>query len=113
METASGMGSLIKTLYALRFGIIPPQAHFSDPDPEIDWDTISVRVPTQQTSWPEVQRRSAGISCFGFTGTNAHVTLQAIDPNQAPAVAPVSVNNGGNARALWPGGNFWLGTLKS
>src|SRR5215471_6733148 len=46
-------------------------------DPHIAWGEIPVRIPTEPIPWPSGQdRRVAGVSSFGFTGTNAHVVLE-------------------------------------
>ncbi|KIG14079.1 Malonyl CoA-acyl carrier protein transacylase [Enhygromyxa salina] len=76
LEAAAGMAGLIKTTLALHHGFIPPNLHFETPNPHIDFDRLQLRVPTQMLEWPERERpRLAGVSSFGFGGTNAHVAL--------------------------------------
>jgi natural product biosynthesis luciferase-like monooxygenase protein/amino acid adenylation domain-containing protein len=83
LEGAAGIASLIKVVLSLRHGVIPRHLHFRQPSAEIDWQRLPVRVCAEATPWPEHRRRRvAGISSFGFSGTNAHVVVEA-----APAPA--------------------------
>ncbi|XYI03831.1 type I polyketide synthase [Sorangium sp. So ce1128] len=87
LESAAGMAGLIKVVLALQHGEIPPHLHYARPSPHIAWDALHVAVPTERTAWPgDPARRIAGVSSFGFSGTNAHVVLEAAPPApQAPA----------------------------
>ncbi|HEY3057613.1 MAG TPA: type I polyketide synthase, partial [Chloroflexota bacterium] len=82
LEAAAGVAGLIKTVLMLQHGQIPPHLHFSQPSPYIEWDKLPVEIPTQLRAWPvdEGQRRMAGVSAFGLSGTNAHIILE-----EAPA----------------------------
>ena len=75
-ESAAGIAGLIKALFAVRHGEIPPHLHFTSPNDEIDWRRLPVRIPTEKTVWNNDGRpRIAGVSSFGFSGTNAHVLI--------------------------------------
>jgi len=75
-EAAAGMAGLIKTLLALRYHQIPANLHFRQPNPQIDWASLPVQLPTMPIDWPQQEQpRIAGISAFGFSGTNAHVIV--------------------------------------
>ena len=77
LESAAGVASLIKTVLSLQHGEIPPQLHFDAPSPHIQWDRLPVRVPVESMPWPKGdQPRRAGVSGFGFSGTNAHIVLE-------------------------------------
>lgn len=77
LESASGIAGVIKVVLAMQHGEIPPHLHFSEPSPQIPWPRFPVVVPTELTDWPAVEgRRIAGVSGFGFSGTNAHVVLE-------------------------------------
>ncbi|MGR6914111.1 SDR family NAD(P)-dependent oxidoreductase [[Actinomadura] parvosata] len=76
LEAAAGVAGLIKTVLALHHGVIPPSLHFRHPNPHVPWDTL--KVVTEPTAWPRRDAR-AGVSAFGFGGTNAHVSLEAYD----------------------------------
>lgn len=75
LEAASGVASLIKVALSLRHRTIPPTLNFATPNPNIPFDTLPLRVAEHLMSWPDRGRAVAGVSAFGFGGTNAHVVL--------------------------------------
>ncbi|MYI07669.1 MAG: acyltransferase domain-containing protein, partial [Gemmatimonadetes bacterium] len=76
LEAAAGVAGLIKTVLAVRSGVIPRHLHFERPNPRMDWEQLPVRVTSEETPWPEVDRpRRAAVSSFGASGTNAHVVI--------------------------------------
>ena len=88
LECAAGVTGFIKTVLALRHRQIPPNVNFLDPTPHIPWDSIPVRVPTRLEEFPAIAgRRLAGVSAFGFSGTNAHVVLEEAPPDTAGAAS--------------------------
>ncbi|MGC9501342.1 SDR family NAD(P)-dependent oxidoreductase [Streptomyces sp. WG7] len=88
-ESASGMASLIKSVLALRHGRIPAGLHYSTPNPHVPWRDMNIRVVDGRVSWtPGDRPRLAGVSGFGFSGTNAHVVL-----GEAPAAAGSTVRS--------------------
>ncbi len=78
LESAAGVAGLIKVVLAMRHGTIPRHLHFRDPNPNLDWDRLPVRVPSDATDWPVHPDRPprAGVSAFGISGTNAHVVVE-------------------------------------
>ena len=77
LESASGIASLIKTALALKNGQLPPNLHFQSPNPDIPFDRLLLRVVQELEPWPDTtQPRLAGVSGFGFGGSNAHVVLE-------------------------------------
>ncbi|HEY4132962.1 MAG TPA: SDR family NAD(P)-dependent oxidoreductase [Gemmatimonadaceae bacterium] len=84
LEASAGIAGLIKVVLSLRNSAIPKSLHFETPNPLIPWERLPVRVVTELTPWttPESGSRLAGVSSFGFSGTNAHILL-----GDAPAVA--------------------------
>ncbi|GAB4152079.1 MAG: hypothetical protein Fur0021_16530 [Candidatus Promineifilaceae bacterium] len=85
LDAAAGIAGLIKTVLALRHGLIPPTLHYHTPNPQIDFAGTPFYVNTQLTPWPDDPfPRRAGVSAFGIGGTNAHVILEAAPPRLAP-----------------------------
>ncbi|MBU0485484.1 MAG: polyketide synthase dehydratase domain-containing protein [Proteobacteria bacterium] len=76
LEAAAGISGLIKVVLSLEAGEIPPHLHFKEPNPHIEWDKLPIEVPRQLRKWPDDRRKIAGVSSFGFTGTNAHLVIE-------------------------------------
>ncbi|MFF0414486.1 guadinomine polyketide synthase module 2 GdnF, partial [Kitasatospora sp. NPDC004745] len=87
LESAAGIAGVIKAVLAVREAAIPPTLHFDTPNPLIDWDTLPLRVPTALEPWTE-ERRVAGVSSFGFSGTNCHLVLESAPQEEPAAGAP-------------------------
>jgi amino acid adenylation domain-containing protein len=78
LESAAGIAGVIKVALALGRRAIPPSLHFREPNPHIRFESLPIRVQTALEDWPERDRpRLAGVSSFGFGGTNAHMVLEA------------------------------------
>ncbi|HEX4204093.1 MAG TPA: beta-ketoacyl synthase N-terminal-like domain-containing protein, partial [Ktedonobacteraceae bacterium] len=77
LESAAGIAGLIKTVLSLQHAEIPPNVHFTKLNPHISLDGTSFVIPTRRQPWPVATRRIAGVSAFGFGGTNAHIILEA------------------------------------
>jgi acyl transferase domain-containing protein/acyl carrier protein len=81
LEAAAGIAGLIKVALALRHREIPPSLHFEKPNPHIPFDELPLRVQTTLSPWPtESDPALAGVSSFGFGGTNAHLVLEEAPP---------------------------------
>lgn len=76
LENASGMAGLIKVVLCLQHGEIPAQLHLQELNPRISLEETRIVIPRTLKSWPRVKRRLAGLSSFGFGGTNAHVVVE-------------------------------------
>ncbi|NBM18357.1 type I polyketide synthase [Streptomyces sp. GC420] len=86
LEGAAGIAGLIKTVLSLHHGQVPPSLHFRSPNPHIDFTGLRLRVVTEPAPWPESGRAAAlaGVSAFGFGGTNAHAVLEQASPAPSP-----------------------------
>ena len=81
LEAAAGIAGLIKVVLSLERGEIPQHLHFATPNHHIPWETLPIVVASSRRTWPETgQRRLAGVSSFGASGTNAHVILEEAPP---------------------------------
>ena len=88
-EAAAGIAGLIKVVLALRQRHIPPQVHFRQLNPQIPLAAIPAQIPAAGLDWPAPapgKRRLAGVSSFGFSGTNAHLIVEEA-PETAQAAA--------------------------
>jgi acyl transferase domain-containing protein/acyl carrier protein len=81
-EGVAGMAGMMKAVLSIRHHMIPKNLHFKTPNELIDWNSLPVKVPVENTAWT-AEEKYIGVSGFGVTGTNAHVIIGA-----APAAEP-------------------------
>lgn len=87
---SAGIASLIKATLAVHEGVIPPQPRDGTLRAEFQEETLRLRVPERAEPWPAADGpRRAGVSAFGFGGTNVHVVLEA-PPPRGPRTRPAS-----------------------
>ncbi|MEU4159274.1 type I polyketide synthase [Actinoplanes sp. NPDC026670] len=85
LEAAAGIAGLIKVALMLRHHRIPASLHFRDANPHIPFEDLALRVADTAQPWPAADGPAlAGVSSFGFGGTNAHLVLQQAPPPAAP-----------------------------
>ena len=77
LEAAAGIAGIIKTILVLKNKSIPPNLHFHEINPHINFSDLPFKIPTENIPWnTEEKKRIAGISSFGFGGTNAHIIIE-------------------------------------
>lgn len=77
LDQAAGIANFIKASLIVKNGIIPPSLHFENPNAEIHFSETPFKVNDTLSKWPDsLLPRRAGVSCFGFGGTNAHVIVE-------------------------------------
>ncbi|MFN8193922.1 MAG: SDR family NAD(P)-dependent oxidoreductase [Nocardioidaceae bacterium] len=91
LKAAAGTAGLFKMVYSLREKQLVPSLNFVTPNENVDWDTVPFKVNTQLRAWPEPAGgvRRAGVSAFGFGGTNFHVVVEEHVPGRHKAAPQV------------------------
>jgi acyl transferase domain-containing protein len=107
LEAASGIAGLVKAILVLEHDEIPPHLNLERLNAEIELEGTRLTVPTQATALPETATRPlAGVSSFGFGGTNAHVVLEAAPIPEATPIQEASPTRGATPtlKTTTPGG---------
>ncbi len=93
METVSGVAGLIKVVLMMQHDEIAPQANFETLNPHISLAGTRVTIPTKHIAWPRGgSTRIAGVSSFGFGGTNTHIVVESPVETEEAKVAPSSID---------------------
>ncbi|CRZ16896.1 type I polyketide synthase [Mycolicibacterium neworleansense] len=101
LEAAAGIAGVIKVILSLENETLPKHLHFENPSPHIPWDRLAVEVVKESIPWERNgEPRIAGVSSFGFAGTNAHVILEEAPVAPEPAVPAAAPKSDGTAGAV-------------
>lgn len=93
LEGAAGIASLMKVILQLQHEEICAHLHFQQPNPQLDWDKLPVKVPTKPLPWlAGEQPRLAGVSAFGFSGTNAHLVIEEAPKIELAQSSPTKID---------------------
>jgi acyl transferase domain-containing protein/acyl carrier protein len=82
-ESAAGIAGLIKAALMVKWGKIPPHLHLKNVNPLLQLDDGAFEIPTEIGDWRD-ETRLAGVSSFGFGGTNAHIIVGQPPPSNSP-----------------------------
>lgn len=89
-EAAAGIAGILKTVLCLQHKTLVPNLHFNQPSSFIPWDKLPLRVVQQVEAWQPINgKRLAGVSSFGFSGTNAHAIFTEA-PQSAQHTSPAN-----------------------
>ena len=84
LKAAAGAAGLLKATLSLHHKMLPPSVNFERPNPNLDWSVSPFAVNTELRDWDIAadHTRVAGVSAFGFGGTNFHVVLEEYVPGR-------------------------------
>ena len=82
LEAGAGVAGLIKTALCLHNNTVPPNLHFNNPNPKLNYEDSILKVVQKVEKLPEGKTSYASINSFGYGGTNAHAVLQQFQPNE-------------------------------
>ena len=88
-ETVSGVAGLIKVILMMQHELIPAQTGLETLNENVQLVGSRIEFPREHRSWPAGGSRIAGVSSFGFGGTNTHVIVESASPvAEQPSEAP-------------------------
>ena len=84
LKAAAGAAGMLKATLALHHKVLPPSLGFARPNPNVDWSSTPFAVNTELRDWEvaDGDPRVAGVSAFGFGGTNFHAVLEEYVPGR-------------------------------
>ncbi len=78
LKAAAGAAGIIKAILSLHHKTLPPTINITQPNPCVDWSSSPLFLITETREWRQDNGspRRAGVSAFGFGGTNFHVVVE-------------------------------------
>ncbi len=108
---AAGIASVIKTVLALNFEKIPKSLNFNMPNPQIDFIHSPFYVAGETTDWQKNgEKRIAGVSAFGFSGTNCHIILEEYTGKAKPYMESIEERLEKSTEKIFENNRFWFKT---
>ncbi|QKT05869.1 acyltransferase domain-containing protein [Gordonia sp. X0973] len=105
MESAAGAGALAKVVLSLTKDKLPASLNYAGPNPYIQFEATSLKVNTEVSDWPRYSGHAiAGVSGFGFGGTNAHLVVREVLDSDLHPAPPVVADDEEAANAVVPAG---------
>ena len=109
-EAASGLAGLLKAIVSLEKKTVPTHLHLNQRSSLTPWSALPFDIATEKADWPlqpGQATRIAGVSSFGFSGSNAHVVLeeftgpvQPVDSKAGPQPPQIAVLSARSWQAL-------------
>ncbi|GAB09834.1 polyketide synthase Pks13 [Gordonia araii NBRC 100433] len=104
MESAAGAGALAKVVLSLTKDKLPASLNYAGPNPYIQFEATNLKVNDEISEWPRYSGHAvAGVSGFGFGGTNAHLVVREVldsDLHPAPSSDAAAQDESADGTAL-------------
>jgi len=106
LEAAAGIAGLMKVVLSLQQEVIPANLYFRAINPRIDLKVIPAQIVVENLAWKKQNEpRRAGISSFGFSGTNAHLIIE-----EAPLQDPLKFKSA-LTKTIFKRTRYWASVL--
>ena len=90
---AAGCANMLKIILSMQHHQLPPTIYFETPNEHIDFINSPVYVVDSLREWKDDEKPlRAGVSAFGFSGTNAHLIMEEFQKKEE-AEKPVRLYN--------------------
>ncbi|WP_280372806.1 polyketide synthase [Nocardia abscessus] len=89
--SAAGIAGAVKTILAVHHAALPPSLHCDNLNPRFKFTGSPLQVNRELRPWrpADGRPRAAGVSSFGFGGTNAHLVVEQAPDGHRPTRRPL------------------------